>query len=159
MRKFLYIFVVLLLCGCHDDYWDLGDSYLYSDGCVYKYIDEKGGPMATLIPYDVLNFSFDKNYIIAYQKPDSAIYRNYYINIFRESSDSTIRSQEIADSLEILLGRMLSIRDCYWIIRKKDVKVYGPMRELDFNRQCKKMNIKFRWIRNMSQHDISMQFH
>ena len=52
--------------------------------------------------------------------------------------------QHKADSLEVLLDSMLKIRDCYWIIRKKDCKVFGPMTESDFNQECKKRNIKLK---------------
>ena len=143
MRKFLYLFVfiLLILYGCHDSYRELGDTYIYESGRIHKFKDEKKRSMVTLIPDQVLNYAHDKNYIIAYQIPDSAIYRYYYIDSYKRCSDSTIRSRETTDSLEALLDSMLSIQDCYWIIRKKDAKVYGPMKKTDFNRQCKMMNI------------------
>lgn len=154
MKKnlFLFVFVTLVLCGCHDDYWDLGDSYVYSNGVVYEYVDENKVSMNTLIPFDVRNFAFDENYIIAYQVPDSAYFSEYYIDSYKDCSDSTARSQEAADSLEALLDKMLNIQDCYWIICKKDKRVYGPMTESNFNEQCKKKNITLRWVRDMSQH-------
>ncbi len=138
MKRILYIFIALLLCGCHDAYLNLGDSYVYDSRRIHKQI---GRGYKTLIPDQVLNFEYDKNYIIAYQIPDSAFYREFYIDIYKEFSDSTIRSQKTTDSLEVLLDSMLSIEHCYWIIHKKDCKVYGPMTESDFNRKCKKMNI------------------
>lgn len=143
MRKFLYLFVfiTLMLYGCHDDYRELGDTYIYESGRIDKIIDKKTGTIDILIPEQVLNYAHDKNYIIAYQIPDSAIYRYYYIDSYKRCSDSTKQSRETTDSLEALLDRMLSIQNCYWIIRKRDVKVYGPMKESDFYRQCKKMNI------------------
>ncbi|WP_139261375.1 DUF3997 domain-containing protein [Xylanibacter ruminicola] len=139
MRKLLYIYIVLLLCGCHDSYFELGDSYIYESGRINKLMDK--GTITILVPDQVLNYEFDDNYVIAYQKPDSAYYREYYINAFKENSDSTIRSQKMTDSLETLLKKMLSVPDCYWIIRKQDAKVFGPMSESDFNRMCKKLNV------------------
>lgn len=130
-----------MLCGCHDCIHELGDSYIFQNGRIDKYIDEWKGTLKFLIPQEVLNYEYDKNYIIVYQIPDSAVYRYYYIDIYKLSSDTTLRSPEITDSLEALLDSMLTIRDCYWIIRKSDAKVYGPMTESDFNKQCKKMNI------------------
>ena len=151
MRKFLYIFIVLLLCGCHDDYWELGDSYVYNNGCIYYVIDtcHRDGVryegLEELVPFDVHNFGYNEHYIIAYQKPDSA----YYIGFNQTIPDSTTRFQEKADSLETLLGKMLSIQNCFWIIRKKDKRVFGPMSESDFNRRCKRMGISLSWVREM----------
>ena len=110
--------------------------------------------MNILIPDDVINFAYDKNYIIAYQIPDSAIYREYYIDIYKNFADSTIRSQETTDSLETLLDSMLSIKHCYWIICKKDAKVHGPMSKSAFNRRCKKMNIDLKWIRDTNSYEF-----
>lgn len=151
MRKFLYIFIVLLLCGCHDDYWELGDSYVYNNGCIYYVIDtcHRDGVryegLEELVPFDVHNFGYNEHYIIAYQKPDS----EYYIGFNQTIPDSTTRFQEKADSLETLLGKMLSIQNCFWIIRKKDKRVFGPMSESDFNRRCKRMGISLSWVREM----------
>ena len=142
MRKLLYIFIVLLLCGCHDSYFELGDSYIYENGRIDKLMVK--GTMTILVPDQVLNYEFDDNYIIAYQIPDSAYYREYYINAYKEYSDSTIHSQETTDSLKTLLDKMLSIQDCYWIIRKQDDKVFGPMAESDFNRMCKELNVSIK---------------
>lgn len=137
-----------MLCGCHDDYWKLGDSYIYDSGRICMLMDR--GYMKIVVPDQVLNFGFDEHCIIAYQKPDSAYFSEYYIDSYKNCSDSTARSQEAADSLEALLDKMLNIQDCYWIIRKKDANVYGPMTESDFNEQCKKKNITLRWERDMS---------
>ncbi len=148
----LFVFVTLVLCGCNDIYWDFGYSHVYSDRVICNYVDEKKVYMNTLIPFGVRNFGFDENYIIAYQVPDSAYFSVYYIDSYKNCSDSTARSQEVADSLEALLDKMLNIQDCYWIICKKDKRVYGPMTESNFYEQCKKKIITLRWERDMSQH-------
>lgn len=155
MKRVLYIFIyiVLLLCGCHDDYWDLGDSYVYDNGYVYLQVDKhykNHKYYEELVPYRVLNFGYDENYIIAYQEPDSAQYRRFSIDIYKDFPDSIKQSQVKIDSLESMLDSMLSIKDCYWIICKKDTKVYGPMTKSDFNRKCKKMKINLKWIRDMN---------
>ena len=143
MKSLLYafLFMTLLLCGCHDSYRELGDSYIYESGRIHKFIDGGKGTVVTLIPDQVLNYEHNKNYIIAYQIPDSAIYREYYIDIYKKITDSTIRSQEKTDSLEALLDSMLNIKHCYWIICKKDAKVYGPMTKAKFKEKCIKMGI------------------
>lgn len=136
MKKLLYIIIVILVYGCHDSHSNLGDSYVYDSRCIYKNGDK------WLIPDQVLNYEYDKNYIIAYQKPDSAYFREFYIDYYKSIPDSTLwPSLEETDSLEALLDSMLEIKDCYWIIRKADCKLYGPMTETDFYRECRKMKI------------------
>lgn len=145
MRKILYIFVAMLFCSCHVDYLSLGDSYvLIEDSSIER--EDKEGYLEMLIPNQVLNEDYDKSHIIAYQKPDSDYLRRCHIDIYKylSLSDSTMHFQHKADSLEVLLDSMLEIRDCYWIIRKKDCKVFGPMTESDFNQECKKRNIKLK---------------
>ena len=48
MRKFIYIFIVLLLSGCHDSYFELGDSYIYENGRIDKLM-EKGTITETVL--------------------------------------------------------------------------------------------------------------
>ena len=73
MKKnlFLFVFVTLVLCGCHDAYWGLGDSYIYDSGRICMLMDRgyimDSGYMKIVVPDQVLNFGFDEHYIIAYQ--------------------------------------------------------------------------------------------
>jgi hypothetical protein len=143
MNKFYLILTTILLCGCHVDFLSLGDSYVLIEDIEIAR-QHKEGYLEMLIPYQVLNEDYDKSHIIAYQKPDSFLIRSEQIDFYRSIPDSTMRYQHKADSLEVLLDSMLKIRDCYWIIRKKDCKVFGPMTESDFNRECKKRNIKLK---------------
>ena len=145
MNKFYLVLTTILLCSCHGDFSSLGDSYVSIESCIAKEVDNEGH-VETLIPDQVLNYDFDKSHIIAYQMPDSDCFRRCRIDIYKylSLSDSTMHFQHKADSLEVLLDSMLKIRDCYWIIRKKDCKVFGPMTESDFNRECKKRNIKLK---------------
>ena len=146
-RLYLLLSIALLLCGCQGSHWELGDSYIFENGRIDRFIDEARDSMDILIPDHVLNFAYDKNYIIAYQIPDNAIYRDYYIDLYK-CPNPTLQSQETPSCAEELLNSMLCIQNCYWIIRKKDTKVYGPMTESDFNQKCKKMNIALNWVRD-----------
>ncbi len=143
MNKLYLVLTTILLCSCHVDYLSLGDSYvLIEDSSIER--EDKEGYLEMLIPNQVLNEDYDKSHIIAYQKPDSFLIRSEQIDFYRSIPDSTMQYQHKADSLEVLLDSMLKIRDCYWIIRKKDCKVFGPMTESDFNQECKKRNIKLK---------------
>ena len=145
MNKFYLFLTTILLCSCHVDYLSLGDSYvLIEDVVIAREKDKESHALEILIPDQVLNEDYDKSHIIAYQKPDSFTYRREQIDFYRSIPDSTMHYQHKADSLEVLLDSMLKIRDCYWIIRKKDCKVFGPMTESDFNQECKKRNIKLK---------------
>ena len=145
MKKLFYLITALLISGCYyGSFEDLGDSYIYMDGRIDKEIDEKRHSLKNLVPISVLNYDYDKSHIIAYQKPDSDAFRKDYIDTYDFFTDSTMQYQHEVDSLETLLDSMLEIRDCYWIIRKKDCKVFGPMTESDFNQECKKRNIKLK---------------
>ena len=161
MRTFFCIFIVLLLSGCHDDYWDLGDSYVYNNCYIYHIGDVHHNKRGSydeyeeLVPFEVVDFAYDENYIIAYQKPDSAVYRQISFDSYKNTTDSTKLSQAKIDSLESMLDSMLRIQECYWIICKKDKKVYGPMNEFDFKQRCKQMNVKLGWIRNINKYCVS----
>ena len=145
MNKFYLFLTTILLCSCHVDYLSLGDSYvLIEDVVIAREKDKESHALEILIPDQVLNEDYDKSHIIAYQMPDSDSFRRCRIDIYKYFSDSTMQYQHEVDSLEVLLDSMLKIRDCYWIIRKKDCKVFGPMTESDFNRECKKRNIKLK---------------
>ena len=144
MKRLIYIFLVSLLHGCYyGSYSDLGDSYIYMDGSIDRRIN-KTHVLENLVPIDVLNYDFDKKHIIVYQRPDSDAFRKDYIDTYDFFTDSTMQYQHEVDSLEVLLDSMLKIKDCYWIIRKKNCKVFGPMTESDFNQECKKRNIKLK---------------
>lgn len=152
MRKIFFLFVLLLFCGCHDDYWELGDSYVYDNGYIYYLVSDNYSKgihehYEELVPFEVQNFGFDEQNIIAYQKPDSAEFTRFSIDIYKDSADSIRAYQANIDSLESVLDSMLRIQNCYWIISKKNKKVFGPMSEFDFNRRRSKMGINLSWKR------------
>ena len=136
MRKVLVFltYVLIVMCSCHGDYYDMGDGYIYTNREIAKCLESGLGytHIEPLIPRKVLNFACDKDYIIAYQKPD----RNWFD--FEEED----APKEKVDSLEQLYSKIYDIHDCYWIIIKKSGQRFGPLEKKEFKKQCKKMGIK-----------------
>ena len=136
MRKVLVylIYVSIVMCSCHGDYYDMGDGYLYTNHEIAKSLESGVGytHIEPLIPTEVLNFACDKDYIIAYQKPD----RDWF------DFEEKYAAKEKVDSLEQLYNKICDIHDCYWIIIKKSGQRFGPLGKKEFKKQCKKMGIK-----------------
>ena len=128
----LYLFV-LLLSGCHGDFSNLGDGYVYVNGEIGK--RESGGglgyfPYKSLVPVHVMNYNYDSKYVIVYQIPE--------IDWFDDKK--RYAPQKDIDSLQSLYKKMIAIRHCYWIICKQDGKVYGPLNKEEFALKCDSMN-------------------
>jgi len=136
MRKVLvYLtYVSIVMCSCHGDYYDMGDGYIYTNREIAKSLESGFGytHIEPLIPRKVLNFACDKDYIIAYQKPD----RDWF-----DFAEEDVPKEKI-DSLEQLYNKICDIHDCYWIIIKKSGQRFGPLGKKEFKKQCKKMGIK-----------------
>ena len=140
MRKnVLYLtYVLILLCGCHDSYHELGGRYIYVNGRIDKELDGGGlgwTPIESVIPENVLSYNYDKTFIIAYQIPSRAW--------FDFETENAI-TKEKADSIEQLYNKMYDIHYCYWIIDKKKDQLYGPLDKKEFEKSCKKMGIKLK---------------
>lgn len=105
----------------HGYYVDFGNGYIYCNGVIGKIdkYDRENGMhfFHDIVPTQVLNHSQDDNYMVVYQVPDLDDMR----------IDTVRMSQHEIDSIHCLYQKMLEIRDCYWIIRFKDCKVWGPM--------------------------------
>jgi hypothetical protein len=50
--------------------------------------------------------------------------------------------KEKQDSLDRQKESMSAIQDCYWIIRKSDSRIWGPMTASDFKTMCLRLKIK-----------------
>ena len=53
-------------------------------------------------------------------------------------------TEEQQDSFDRQFEEMLRIHDCYWIIRKEDCTVFGPMTKSDFEKKCSELNVGIR---------------
>lgn len=114
-------FLLLALQSCTSDYTkNLGSGYFYR----FEAIDlrdihcekAKGGE----VPADILEYAFNRDYIIAKQKPrlpQDPIYSNEYIY---ENGDNVIY---------------------YWIIIKRDDIILGPLNLDSFNKKANTLNL------------------
>ena len=138
MRKVLvYLtYVSIVMCSCHGDYYDMGDGYIYTNREIAKSLESGFGytHIEPLIPRKVLNFACDKDYIIAYQKPD---------RVWFDFAEEDVPKEKV-DSLEQLYNKICDIHDCYWIIIKKNGQLYGPMEKKEFEKRCKRMGVKIK---------------
>jgi hypothetical protein len=116
----------------------MGEGYIYSNREIGKQL-EGGGfgyiPFKPLIPRQVLNFTCDNDYIIAYQIPS----REWF-----DFETGNAITKEKKDSLEQLYNKMYDIHYCYWIIDKKKDQLYGPLDKKEFEKRCKKMGVKLK---------------
>ena len=131
-------YVLLLLCGCHDSYHELGGRYIYMNDRIDKELDGGGlgwTPIEPLIPEKVLNYNYDNAFIIAYQIPSREWFDFETVNAI---------TKEKADSIEQLYNKMYDIHYCYWIIDKKKTQLYGPLDKKEFEKKCKIMGVKLK---------------
>ena len=129
------LLLVVLISACHGDYWSLGDGYVFVNRAIARQTGKgRYKPMETLVMDQVLNFAFDDNFIIVYQIPD----RNW-LNYAKDFMPA-----EKIDSIEALYVKMEDIHHCYWIIRKADAFIIGPMNKDEFEVTWKEMNINLK---------------
>ena len=119
-RIILLCSLIITICGCHGDYGDLGGGYIYTNREIGR-IEDGGGwgytPYKSIIPSQVLDFNYNKAYIVAFQIPDKEWLR------YRKETVSNDKE----DSIEALYKEMCKIHHCYWIICKKTGEVFGPL--------------------------------
>ena len=130
----LLLFSLFIMCSCHDSYSEIGDNYIYMNSIIFEQ-NEETKALEIAVPAQVLNYMFDDDYIIAYQIPDRQIFNDYL----------EYRPKNIIDSLERQYGKMCEIHDCYWIVRIKDKRVFGPMTKKDYEGKCRDMRVKIKF--------------
>lgn len=112
--------LIIIVCGCHGDYGDLGSGYIYTNREIGR-IENGGGwgytPYKSIVPNEVMDFIYDKAYIVAIQIPDKE---------WLQYKKETVSNDKI-DSIEVLYKEMCMIHHCYWIICKKTEEVFGPL--------------------------------
>ena len=101
---------LLVISGCHGDYWDLGNGYSYSERSICKQ-NEKGVDTLVLFP-EIIDYAYNERYIVAYQKFDPASLDN----------DTVWFGKDIKYYQQMKLqGRT------FWIIDKVKDSIYGPL--------------------------------
>lgn len=102
------------------DYIGLGGNYVFNEDVICKVNSDKN--LTLLIPDNVKNYNYDEQYIIVKQIPTFKIAKYYWMNF----------SEHDKDSVAELISKSKMFNVCYWIIRKKDSTVFGPMKKNGF---------------------------
>ena len=159
----LIIISILMLIGCienlniHGDYNEIDNKYVYCNGSLCMFEDEKTKSLKTLIPFNVVDYDYNDDYIIAFQIADSRALmleycigvpagscNNYRDSLYEDSINKSLHTPHELDSLKKLCKNIMKIGECYWIINKKSEHVIGPMNKKEFSTVCNQRNIKLR---------------
>lgn len=151
MKKEYHVFVLvlqtILLYNCigqmpHDEdfYYDTEDKSIGKIIAGTIRADNTFG-MEPLIYPRVDKFQEFNNFIIAYQIPDISdfYYRNNKNDSGMKESDSETYYN---DSINCWIREIRKLRDCYWIIRKSPIKVYGPLNEKEYWSLYKSLDVE-----------------
>ena len=134
-KKVLLLLCIITISSCHGDYVEIDKRYRFFNHSIgiithrvhdYEY-------MRDIIPKDVVDYAQDKQFIVVYQEAWSD-------DDMRQTMIDDL-PKEKQDSLKQKFAQMDSIKYCYWIIRKKDSHVYGPMTKTDYQKQCHQLKI------------------
>lgn len=140
MNKINFKAIILLIYGilmaaCEVYYDDLGNHYAKLENREIVRITKESEDALSydeIIRPQVLNYAYDDKYIIAYQIYDGSEYYDV----------SPSQDKKEADSLLSQFSKLKKLKHCFWIINKKTDKVYGPMTQSEFDRQCKIMRVE-----------------
>lgn len=128
----LFALSCILFINCHGDYMELGNDYIYSEHTIAKLSGTGQYRYSDIIVMDyVVNFNYDNCYIVAYQRPSRR-----WIEFRKDYLD-----KEELDSIETLYTKICRINHCYWIIRKNDGIVLGPLDKCKYDSLCKKLSV------------------
>lgn len=133
IRKLLASLVFLtLFISCHDDFRLIDGKYVITERAIAK-ISGVNNSLVYLITGQVLNYDDDDKYIVAYQIPEMDFTRLSMVESMTKNEQDSMLCQYID---------MVHIHDCYWIIRKTDTQIFGPMSISEFQAACKKYNVR-----------------
>lgn len=134
-KKFLLLLCIITISGCHGDYAEIDEQYRFVEGgiAIVTHRVHDYECIRDIIPKNVMDYAQDKHYIVVYQEAWSD-------DDMRQTMIDDL-PKEKQDSLEQKFVLMDSIKYCYWIIRKKDSHVYGPMTKTDYQKQCHQLKI------------------
>ena len=136
IKKVLLLLCISIIGSCHGDYVKIDERYRFNNGTISRATKRVQDYEAFkyIIPKDVEDYAQDKRYIVVYQEASQDD-----DNIRQTMIDGLPEGKQ--DSLEQKFALMDSIKHCYWIIRKKDAYVYGPMTKTDYQKQCHQLKI------------------
>ena len=133
----LLLFVIIAIYNIfshvhiHSGFDIADDYYLDENHRLLKVTERHKGEIFGdfIIPTHIYRYKVRNEYIILQQFPDSADYKSYIEDKYLSLSEK--------DSIRSLYHKMFAIKDCYWIIVRKDDKVIGPLTKYDFDIRCK----------------------
>lgn len=125
-----------MLIWLHGDFCELGNGYIWSEKKIGLMLNEEVGTYEPIIHEEITEYNNNLNFIIAHQK-----IREPYEDMIIVDAIKYSKGAE-ADSLRNLFNKMIQIKGCYWIIRKKDSAVFGPMEKSDFLKKKKELGIE-----------------
>lgn len=120
------LIVVLVLTGCHGDYWELVNRYIYLNGTIcYEFPskDDAVKPIEIIVCQHVLNYEVYDNYIFVYQQVNKKDTKDVYEG---KEMDKRVK-------------KSLSMKYCYWIIDTKKNIVYGPYYRAQYEKKKKEI--------------------
>lgn len=128
----LLLFWFCLIPRSSSPYTDLGNRYVYVDHdiCV---LDSSGG-LTLIVPDVVDDYMYDEKYVLAHQKP-VFIRADYYWEYGKDYDK---------DSINQIKRLCKDLKDCYWIICKKDHSVFGPMSYNEYEQKCKVLDVRIK---------------
>lgn len=125
------IYIIFSHGHIHSGHDIADDYYLDENHRLLKVTERYEGEILGefIIPAHILRYQVHNDYVIVQQSPDSADYKSYV--------EDEYLSQTEKDSIRSLYNKMFAIKDCYWIIVRKEDKVVGPLTKYDFDIRCK----------------------
>lgn len=132
MKYFLIFMVLFSFIGCSSDYHrDLGDGYMYrSEGSTLNDILHKDGE----IPANVLCYSYNKEFILAIQKPIS----------FQDPLYEKLHTYPNGDSTVY-----------YWIVIKESCFIWGPLNRNEFDEIVQRFNVPKKLIKKIDNYKMN----
>ena len=129
LRLFLLGIVFFFACvfsSCSDYSKKLGNGYTYmheggNNNFIFHEYPQQGGE----IPPNVISYNYDKHFIVVKQKP--------------------MPFQYGYETAEEYANRTDTIPFCYWLILKKEQKVFGPFDYNNFQKHKKSIKFLINW--------------
>ncbi len=131
MKYLLGFFILASFIACSSDYSrNLGDGYMFRhEGPTLNDILFKDGE----IPANVICFSYNKDFILAIQKPI----------FFQDPLYEKVHTYPNGDTVLY-----------YWIVIKESSFVWGPLNRDEFNKIVHRFNVPKRLVKKINNHKM-----
>ncbi len=137
------MFLSTIICtGCSkvhlqtpESFCEIQGGYCIKDSSLYK-IRDKVSPSVMVLDESIIgqvdSHCDDDAYILLHQLHDTDCTASRCTCNVDAKSCSSVKVRD----------KLLMAHDCYWIVRKKDGKLFGPLDKSEFMAQCYKMKVK-----------------